>query len=153
MNTYLTNNSQLRTETDESVISNLLRKGWIEIFAPSYDPQTQQIEFDSQTGQFIVVEIPEDQIKQNTLSQAVSQGFLVQPENFILGLQESDRNAFAQMLALVKEALDLNLIDNDTIQTIGDIDGVKHSVTTLRFRQIMVEYGFYYKNLWDQYSL
>ena len=147
---YLTNNSQLRTETDESVISNLLRKGWTEIFAPSYDPQTQQIEFDAQTSQFVVVDIPEDSIKQQNFANAVSQGFLVQPENFILGLQESDRSSFSQMLSLVKEALDLNIINNDTIQIIADINAVKHSVTTLRFRQIMVEYGFYYKNLWDQ---
>ena len=147
---FLTNNSQLRTETDESVISNLLRKGWTEIFAPSYDPQTQQIEFDSQTSQFVVVDIPEDSIKQQNFTNAVSQGFLVQPENFILGLQESDRSSFSQMLSLVKEALDLNIINNDTIQIIADINAVKHSVTTLRFRQIMVEYGFYYKNLWDQ---
>ena len=147
---FLTNNSQLRTETDESVISNLLRKGWTEIFAPSYDPQTQQIEFDSQTSQFVVVDIPEDSIKQQNFANAVSQGFLVQPENFILGLQESDRSSFSQMLSLVKEALDLNIINNDTIQIIADINAVKHSVTTLRFRQIMVEYGFYYKNLWDQ---
>lgn len=151
--TYLTNNSQLRSETDALVISNLLRKGWTEIFAPSYDPQTQQIEFNSQTGQFDVVDIPEDQLKQQSFQNAVSQGFLVQPENFVLALADGDRSAFSQMLALVKEALDLNLIDNNTIQTIADIDGVKHSVTTLRFRQIMVEYGFYYKNLWDQYSL
>ena len=151
--TYLTNNSQLRSETDALVISNLLRKGWTEIFAPSYDPQTQQIEFNSQTGQFDVVGIPEDQLKQQAFQNAISQGFLVQPENFVLALADGDRSAFSQMLALVKEALDLNLIDNNTIQTIADINGVKHSVTTLRFRQIMVEYGFYYKNLWDQYSL
>ena len=151
--TYLTNNSQLRSETDALVISNLLRKGWTEIFAPSYDPQTQYIEFNSQTGQFDVVDIPEDQLKQQSFQNAVSQGFLVQPENFVLALADGDRSAFSQMLALVKEALDLNLIDNNTIQTIADINGVKHSVTTLRFRQIMVEYGFYYKNLWDQYSL
>lgn len=151
--TYLTNNSQLRSETDALFISNLIRKGWTEIFAPSYDPQTQQIEFNSQTGQFDVVDIPEDQLKQQSFQNAISQGFLVQPENFVLALADGDRSAFSQMLALVKEALDLNLIDNNTIQTIADINGVKHSVTTLRFRQIMVEYGFYYKNLWDQYSL
>lgn len=151
--TYLTNNSQLRSETDASIISNLIRKGWTEIFAPAYDPQTQQIEFNSQTSQFDVVDIPEDQLKQQSFQNAISQGFLVQPENFVLALADGDRSAFSQMLALVKEALDLNLIDNDTIQTIADIGGVKHSVTTLRFRQIMVEYGFYYKNLWDQYSL
>lgn len=148
--THLTNNSQLRSETDTLIISNLLRKGWTEIFAPDYDPQTQHIEFNSQTGQFDILDIPEKQINQQNFQTAISQGFLVQPENLVLALADGDRSAFSQMLSLVKEALDLNLIDNDTIQTIADINGAKHSITTLRFRQIMVEYGFYYKNLWDQ---
>ena len=146
---FLTNNSQLRTETDALIISNLLRKGWIEIFAPSYDPQTQQIEFDSQTNQFIVIDIPEGQIKQQNFINAISQGFTVQPENFVLGLSDVDRGAFTQMLTLVKEALDLELITNDTPQIIADINGQKHTVSTLRFRQMMVAYGFYYKGLWD----
>lgn len=150
--TYLINNSQLRSETDASIVSNLLRKGWIEIFAPSYDPETQQIEFNPQTGQFDIVNIPESQAKQQNFQNAISQGFLVQPENFILALADNDRVALSQMLSLVKEALDLGLIDNDTPQVIADKDGQKHEISTLRFRQIMVQYGFYYKNLWDQLS-
>ncbi len=76
--------------------------------------------------------------------------FDVQPENITLGLSENDRNSFSQMLSLVKEALDLGLITNDSPQIISDINGEKHQISTLRFRQIMVQYGMYYKGLWDQ---
>ena len=80
----------------------------------------------------------------------VENGFNIEPENITLGLSENDRNSFSQMLSLVKEALDLGLITNDSPQIISDINGEKHQISTLRFRQIMVQYGFYYKNLWDQ---
>lgn len=77
-------------------------------------------------------------------------GFLVEPENIVLGLRETDRMVFSQMLTLVKEALDLGLITNNTLQTISDINGQKIQLTTLRFRQVMVAYGFYFKGLWDK---
>jgi hypothetical protein len=40
--TYLTLNSQLRTETDAEVIATLVRKGWVKTPPPPYDPETQQ---------------------------------------------------------------------------------------------------------------
>ena len=132
---FLTNNSQLRTETDALIISNLLRKGWIEIFAPSYNPQTQQIEFDSQTSQFIVVDIPEDSIKQQNFANAVSQGFLVQPENFILGLQESDRSSFSQMLSLVKEAL------RELFHDKYDLENTDKILKKIRDNKIIIKYN------------
>lgn len=39
--TYLTYDKQLRSETDQEVISTLLRKGWVEAPQPPYDPATQ----------------------------------------------------------------------------------------------------------------
>lgn len=89
---------------------------------------------------------------QSSFFRKIENGFTVQPENITLGLSENDRNSFSQMLSLVKEALDLGLITNDLSQIISDINGEKHQISTLRFRQIMVQYGFYYKNLWDQRS-
>jgi len=89
---------------------------------------------------------------QFSFSKMIENGFDVQPENIKLGLSDNDRASFSQMLSLVKEALDLGLITNDSPQIISDINGEKHQVTTLRFRQIMVQYGFYYKSLWDQKS-
>lgn len=79
----------------------------------------------------------------------IENGFNIEPENITLGLSENDRNSFSQMLSLVKEALDLGLITNDSPQIISDINGEKHQISTLRFRQMMVQYGFYYKSLWD----
>lgn len=79
--------------------------------------------------------------------------FEVLPEGFHLSTNDSSRNAFTQMTTLIQEAMSLGLINNDTMQTIKDSQNKKQNLTTLRFRQIMVEYGFYYKNLWDQNSL
>lgn len=127
---------------------------------PAYDPAThrlqaqESIDHDARTvtRSWSVMAIQESEIKQRTLAEMVAQGYLVEPENITLGLSDADRGLFTQMLALVKEALDLGLIDNTTEQTISDQSGTKHSMTTLRFRQIMVAYGMFYKGLWGQYS-
>lgn len=88
--------------------------------------------------------------EQNSIEAKINNGFFVESEGFTLGLLERDRLMLSQMLALVKEALDLGLITNETPQIISDKFGQKHELTTLRFRQIMVQYGIYYKSLWDQ---
>jgi hypothetical protein len=149
--------NQIRTETDQGVIDTLVRKGWTVLpekpIAPSYNRDTEKIVYDEQTNSWTIVPLDENELlnrQQEIIFETISQGYTVQPENFTLGLQESDRNAFSQMLVLVKEALDLNMINDDTPQTIADISGNKHTISTLRFRQLMVEYGLYYKNLWNQ---
>lgn len=127
---------------------------------PAYDPATHYLqpqesvdhEARTVTRSWQVVVIPESEIKARTLAEIVAQGYLVDPENITLGLSDADRGLFTQMLALVKEALDLGMIDNTTAQTISDQSGTKHTLTTLRFRLIMVAYGTYYKGLWDLYS-
>jgi hypothetical protein len=88
--------------------------------------------------------------KEAVYAAAVAAGFPVPGMDFSLRLGDADRIAFNQMLALVREALDLGMIDNNTPQTIADTHGQTHVVTTLQFRQIMVGYGSYYKSLWDQ---
>lgn len=42
MTTYLTLNCALRAETDQSIIDNLERKGWVITTPPNYDPVTEQ---------------------------------------------------------------------------------------------------------------
>lgn len=81
--------------------------------------------------------------------QAEQAGYSVQPEGFILALHDKDRALFGQMLVLVREGLDLGLITDATPQTIADKDGELHTVTTLRFRAIMIGYGSHYKAMWD----
>lgn len=142
-----------RTESSESVINNLKRKGWVEMpddVKPEYNPETQQLSFNSADKTYSILDLPEREVNINKFQSHVSQGFLVEPENFTIGLDENDRAAFSQMLSLVKEALDLSLITNETPQTISDKSGQKHQLTTLRFRQVMVAYGFYFKGLWDE---
>lgn len=92
------------------------------------------------------------QSRQLAFNHGIASGFIVQPEGFTLRLEDSDRAAFAQMLALVKEALELGMITSETPQLIADHTGTRHEVTTLRFRQIMVAYGLHYKSLWDALS-
>jgi hypothetical protein len=161
----LTYNNLTRKETDQAVIDNLLRKGWIDATPPEKPAQPEQPEYDSsieylhynaETNSYVKIPYAEEQLanidlmkRRENLMQSINGGFLVQPENFVLGMSDTDRGAFTQMLALVKEALDLGLITNDTPQIIADIDGQTHTVLTLRFRQIIVAYGFYYKGLWD----
>jgi hypothetical protein len=91
-----------------------------------------------------------EELSSEQLKTSIEGGFLVQPEGFTLALNDTDRIAFSQLLVLVKEALELGLISNDSPQIISDKNGQKHEISTLRFRQIMVAYGFYYKSIWDK---
>ena len=164
MKTLIYNNIR-RSETDQAVIDNLLRKGWIDATPPEkpalpeqpeYDSSIEYLQYSDETNSYSKIPYTEEELanidsmnRRENLMQSMNSGFLVQPENFILGLSDADRGAFTQMLSLVKEALDLGVITNDTPQIIADINGETHTVLTLRFRQIMVQYGLYYKGLWD----
>lgn len=162
--TKLIFNGQIRTETDESIINNLQRKGWV-IFTepeiPEYDKLSEKILFNDKTNQYDIIELStsekgeitsknlEEKQKKDIDNKIIS-GYKVLPEDFTLGLQDNDRNLFTQMISLIREALDLGLITNDTNQVITDINNQEVTLSTLRFRQIMVGYGMYYKSLWDQ---
>lgn len=56
MNTYLTLDKQLRSETDPEIIANLERKGWTIAPQPPFDPATQQCEWID--GMWVVSPIP-----------------------------------------------------------------------------------------------
>lgn len=56
MNTYLTLDKQLRSETDPEIIANLERKGWTPAPQPPFDPATQQCEWID--GMWVVSPIP-----------------------------------------------------------------------------------------------
>ncbi|WP_009964865.1 hypothetical protein [Verrucomicrobium spinosum] len=122
---------------------------------PAYDAATQRLMRAYAVGTDDVVHgwaieaLSDEEQRQLAFSDGVVAGFAVAPEGFTLRLEDADRAAFAQMLALVKEALDLGMITDATPQLIADSAGTRHEVTTLRFRQIMVAYGLHYKGLWD----
>ena len=164
-------NNLSRNETDLSIIENLQRKGWtlvVDPVAPEYDATSQKLTFDSETNEYIIINLSPEEIQgrkdfqdsvdaanllaqeQKIIQDSINAGYSVSPEGFVLGLGDIDRSLFTQMISLIREALDLGLITNDTLQTITDIDNKEMTLSTLRFRQIMVGYGMYYKGLWDQ---
>lgn len=161
--TTLTYNDSIRQEDNPQITDNLIRKGWkvkedpIVPEIPYFDANIEKIVYDDKTNTNSVISLTDKELAENAFmlrmteyDKKIKNGFLVSPENFILAIEDDDRNLFAQMLLLVKEALDLGMIDNDAPQTILDKDGNSQTITTLRFRQIMVGYGMYYKSLWDQ---
>ena len=129
-------------------INKKLINSWETKDLPTYNPETQKLFYDTNLREYIVIE----KSNQDNLREKIEEGFTVNPENITLAISESDRSAFSQMLTLVQEAISLGMITNDTPQTIADKSGTLHTVSTLRFRQIMVMYGMYYKQLWDQYK-
>lgn len=76
----------------------------------------------------------------------------VLPEGFSLSTDDVSKNAFSQMTTLIQEALALGFIDDNTLQTITDSQNRLQTLTTLRFRQIIVGYGMYCKQLWDSHN-
>lgn len=173
--TKLTYSGEIREESDESVIQTLVRKGWTIIPEPApmpeypvFDRTTHKATYNADTNSYTITELTAEEIQsqldiesnmqaamqssatRQLIADQINAGYDVQPEDFILGLSEYDRTAFTQMLLLVREALDLGLISNSDSQIISDKTGEKHSLTTERFRQIMVSYGLFYKSLWDQ---
>jgi hypothetical protein len=153
--TKLTYADQIREEFDDNIINTLVRKGWViiptTIAPPAVEMTAEEIQ-NSLDFENAVLLSEQKAAARKIITDQIDAGYDVQPEDFVLGLSEYDRTAFTQMLLLVREALDLGLISNSDSQTISDKTGEKHSLTTERFRQIMVSYGLFYKSLWDQLS-
>jgi len=175
MNTSLKYGDMTRVESEEHIITSLIRKGWTIIPEPEPPPtlpiidhNTHKAIYDAASNTYSVIELSNaekqaiEDMQNNMLllqqksdakraiTDQINNGYSVQPEDFILGLSETDRTAFTQLLLLVREAIDLGLITNADSQVISDKSGVSHSITVGRFRQIMVAYGVFYKGLWDQ---
>ena len=129
---------EIRYESDIDIIQTLLRKGWQIVEEPiTYEYDNDPIMLAREEARKIVLD-------------KIALGYSVLPENFVLGYEEQDRSAFTQMTVLIREALNKNLIDNNTPQTIKDINGTMHTVITDRYLDIIIGYGLYYKQLWDQ---
>lgn len=56
---HLTFDKLLRTETDETIINTLKRKGWQEIDPPLFNPETEYYMWND--GEWIVLQIPKPQ--------------------------------------------------------------------------------------------
>lgn len=63
--THLTYSNQLRTETDDAVIANLLRKGWVETTPPDHNDATQHPPT-WVDGQWVAADLTADEIAAKT---------------------------------------------------------------------------------------
>lgn len=75
-------------------------------------------------------------------------GFLVQPENFILGLTEKDITLLTSFMTLIQEGVYLNKYTENSTEIIYDIDGVAHQIAIPRLREILYDYGSYFKTMY-----
>lgn len=83
-----------------------------------------------------------------TYQKAINEGFRVQPENFTLGLEEEDQNAFSRLLTLLNLA---QATDNLTV-TISDKEGNLRGVSFKRLKEITLSYGTYFQTIWATYK-
>lgn len=153
-------NALASTSLQQAELLPSTKPGWrwmpvVEGAPLDFQPATERLDRLFEIGETFVIHgweavpLTSGEQKQHSFYQGVVSGFTVQPEGFTLRLEDADRAAFGQMLALVKEALELGMITSETPQLIASHTGTRHEVTTLRFRQIMVAYGLHYKCLWD----
>lgn len=101
MKTFLTYNGQLRSETDPSAISNLIRKGWVETPQPEFNAATQSCDWKG--GDWVVSAIatvsPIALGEQHVEASGFSAARLV--TMFDLFLQTKEANALASKPKLV----------------------------------------------------
>jgi hypothetical protein len=70
-------------------------------------------------------------------------GFVVSPENIILGIESNDESEFNKLITLLTLGLQQNKLLPTTEITIWDYIKTPHAITVQRFLEIMVDYGMY----------
>lgn len=83
-------------------------------------------------------------------SRKIDNGFLVSGTTCSLALYEEDRAIFSTMLTLVNEALEIGQMTTESQVSIKCLDGNILYMSAIEFKTLMMQYGFYYKSLWDQ---
>jgi|694.fasta_scaffold00486_9 hypothetical protein len=81
---------------------------------------------------------------------AKKQGIKV-TEDITLGVTDSDRAAFSQLLVLLREAQELSTDKEafaNSVYPITDVKGASHIVTVTELRNILVTYGMMYQSIW-----
>lgn len=137
-----------RSETDAAVIAKLLSQDWTQRpTAPAFDP-TKQAAPEWVNGAWVVDDLSVTQQAQYAYDAAVAKGYTVQPEGFILALDDNARNLFNQGLALVQLLLSTGASKPTDAFSIADSSGVTHLITMQRYLEIMAAYGVYYYGLW-----
>jgi hypothetical protein len=135
---------------------------------PSYDVTTQKLDFSSfyadlpsllwTRNKTIVDKTPEEiaeyEEEQQRLQKelefetAVNAGYAVPNSSLILGINDSDRILWNQLLTLLNQQLESGQITTSTNITISDINDVQHQVTVAEAKDAIGGLGMYYYGLW-----
>jgi hypothetical protein len=124
-------------------------------FPAVVDPDTKQISInpstlDSAIQEFLIT--PSDKMKA-LFDMRVNSGFNTQ-KGYTLSLKKDDRDQFHSLLTLVREGLDnpsASFSPSSSVD-IADINGTTITTTIQEFRDVIFQYGLYYKYIWDAYK-
>jgi len=118
---------------------------------PAFDPLTHRLQAkrtvkaDKVTDGWEAVALPTGEAKRAVFDKAIAAGYDT-GKGYRLRLFESDRNAFTQLLVLLREA---NATD-DLPTAVADTEGTVRQLTAKELRGILVGYGVHFQGLWQQ---
>lgn len=134
--TYLTYDKQLRSEVSPTIISTLLRKGWVEAPQPPYDPATETCQWVDGAWVVapIVVPVPQ-QVSMWALREAVMKaGEMTAVANAINGLPEPQKsvawNRWEYKENIVRDSPIIAMLQQELAWTNDFVDGLyKHAAS------------------------
>lgn len=121
---------------------------------PSYDDKTQTLTkketvlITKYKVEWVVKNLPEVDLKRIAFEDAVENGYDT-GNGYKLGLKDSDRAAFNEMLALQNLAVRKSLKQSSDLIEIADIEGNLISMSIEEFETLMLQYGDYFIQIWN----
>ena len=137
MNTFLSYDKQLRSETDPEIIATLLRKGWVEAPQPPYDPATETCQWIDGAWVVapIVIPVP-TQVSMWALREAVMQaGEMTTIAVALNGLPEPQRsigwNRWEYKENIVRDSPIIMMLQNELGWTDAHVDDLYKSAAAI----------------------
>ncbi len=116
--------------------------------------RTQVADLDAKTYTrgWALVDLPPQMAKAQAFQAAKDAGFTLQPEGWVLGLQDVDRVQFDQLWGMLQNLESQGALTENDQTVIHDKDGNPHPVTVKRYREILADYGMAFYQLWMQHA-
>lgn len=147
-----------RKKASDKITDSIILWKWVEVVKeeqPEYDTATQkliskeEVVGDSLVTSWTIVDKTQEeqelymteQARQETLNKGFDTG-----RGYSLGIDTEDQNAFTRLLTLLREA---NASDTQDV-IIKDKDGVKQTITYGELRSLMIDYGLYCQQLFNE---
>lgn len=116
---------------------------------PELDPAEEFAELHGvDTGSIYEIEETASFDPEEHFERLIATGFPIGTSS--LALYDYDRSNFSSMLTLVNEGLMLGQMTTSSMVSIKSQEGDILYMTALQFKILMLQYGFYYKTVWDQ---